>query len=158
MSSPGSPKGECRRAQPEGTSMSARDPHTAGAVLTIDLDAIVANWRRLRSRIGGAECAAVLKADAYGLGAAQVGSALAAAGARPDALRPASSRPSQTIAKRSEPMPLLTGSTTVSVIAVATAASAALPPLASIESPACAASGWLVATTFRARTGCRRDG
>ncbi|MBS0592620.1 MAG: alanine racemase, partial [Proteobacteria bacterium] len=62
--------------------MSARDPHTAGAVLTIDLDAIVANWRRLRSRIGGAECAAVLKADAYGLGAAQVGGALAAAGAR----------------------------------------------------------------------------
>lgn len=82
MSSPGSPKGECRRTQPEGASMSARDPRTAGAVLTIDLDAIVANWRLLRARIGGAECAAVLKADAYGLGAAQVGSALAAAGAR----------------------------------------------------------------------------
>ena len=47
MSSPGSPKGECRRAQPEGTSMSARDPHTAGAVLTIDLDA--STWRKTRS-------------------------------------------------------------------------------------------------------------
>ncbi|MBL8351934.1 MAG: alanine racemase [Burkholderiaceae bacterium] len=54
----------------------------AGAVLTIDLGAIVANWRLLKSRVGRADCAAVLKADAYGLGAAQVGPALAAAGCR----------------------------------------------------------------------------
>ena len=54
----------------------------AGAVLTIDLGAIVANWRQLQARVGRAECAAVLKADAYGLGAAQVGPALAAAGCR----------------------------------------------------------------------------
>lgn len=54
----------------------------AGAVLGIDLAAIVANWRLLRARAGGAECAAVVKADAYGLGAAQVGPALAAAGCR----------------------------------------------------------------------------
>jgi alanine racemase len=51
------------------------------AVLTIDCAAIVANWRDLAAR-HGAEVAAVLKADAYGLGAAPVGSALAAAGCR----------------------------------------------------------------------------
>lgn len=54
----------------------------AGAVLTIDLDAVTANYRLLRDRFTGAHCAAVVKADAYGLGAAQVGPALAAAGCR----------------------------------------------------------------------------
>ncbi len=49
------------------------------AVLTIDLAAVVANWRRLGA-VHGAPCAAVLKADGYGLGAAPVGRALAAAG------------------------------------------------------------------------------
>lgn len=39
-----------------------------GAILTIDLDALRANWRLLRARAGGAECSAVVKADAYGLG------------------------------------------------------------------------------------------
>ena len=81
--------------------------------------------------------------------------------------RPASGRrrsgrcslpPSQTMAKRSLPRPLLTGSTTVSAIAVAIAASTALPPFCSIESPACAASGCVVATQFRASTGMRREG
>lgn len=54
----------------------------AGAILTIDLDAIVANWRRLCRRAAPAECAAVVKADAYGLGVAPVAAALAAAGCR----------------------------------------------------------------------------
>lgn len=54
----------------------------AGAVLTVDLAAIAANWRALRERLGGAECAAVVKADAYGLGAARVAPAFAAAGCR----------------------------------------------------------------------------
>ncbi len=54
----------------------------AGALLTIDLDAIRANWLALKAQVGRAECAAVVKADAYGLGAAQVGPALAAAGCR----------------------------------------------------------------------------
>ena len=49
--------------------------------LTIDLDAIVANWRALDAR-SSAETAAVVKADAYGCGAIQVGAALARAGAR----------------------------------------------------------------------------
>ena len=75
------------------------------------------------------------------------------AGERPEALRPCSSFPSQMMAKASEPMPLDTGSTSVSVMAVARIASTALPPAASICRPACAASGCEVATTFFARTG-----
>ncbi len=54
----------------------------AGAVLTIDLDAVAANWRKLRDRLDGAECGAVVKADGYGLGMAPVARALAAAGCR----------------------------------------------------------------------------
>jgi alanine racemase len=55
----------------------------AGAILTIDLDAIVANWRFLNEKVAPASrCAAVVKADAYGLGAAPVTSALYAAGCR----------------------------------------------------------------------------
>ncbi len=52
----------------------------AQGVLTIDLGAIVDNWRLLRDRAQPAECAAVVKADAYGLGASHVAPALAAAG------------------------------------------------------------------------------
>jgi alanine racemase len=55
-------------------------PDTAGAILSIDLDAVVANWRLLRRRLDGTACAAVVKADAYGLGVARVAPALAAAG------------------------------------------------------------------------------
>lgn len=54
----------------------------APAVLTVDLAAIVDNWRQLRDRALPAACAAVVKADAYGLGAAEVASALAAGGCR----------------------------------------------------------------------------
>lgn len=53
----------------------------AKARLTIDLDAIVANWRALDA-MTSVETAAVVKADAYGLGAARVGPALAQAGAQ----------------------------------------------------------------------------
>ena len=54
----------------------------AGAILTIDLGALAANYRLLRERAKGAECAAVLKADAYGLGLEPVARTLAAAGCR----------------------------------------------------------------------------
>ncbi|MEI8393252.1 MAG: alanine racemase [Rhodospirillaceae bacterium] len=53
---------------------------TAALTLSVDLGAIIANWQSLRARAGRAECAAVVKADAYGLGAAKVAPALAAAG------------------------------------------------------------------------------
>ncbi|HYH21190.1 MAG TPA: alanine racemase [Azospirillum sp.] len=52
----------------------------AAAVLTVDLGAVVANWRLLRDRVAPAQCAAVVKGDAYGLGVARVAPALAAAG------------------------------------------------------------------------------
>jgi alanine racemase len=48
--------------------------------LTVSLSAIVANWQRLRARFAGDECAAVVKADAYGLGAIAVSTALEKAG------------------------------------------------------------------------------
>ena len=50
--------------------------------LTIDLAAIAANWKALAARAPGARTGAVVKADAYGLGAARVAPALYAAGAR----------------------------------------------------------------------------
>lgn len=55
----------------------------ATASLTIDLDAIAANWRAL-DRLSGpdVQTGAVVKADAYGLGAGRVARALAQAGAR----------------------------------------------------------------------------
>ena len=54
----------------------------AGGILTIDLAAIVANWRDLGARAVPAECAAVVKADGYGCGIAPVASALNGAGCR----------------------------------------------------------------------------
>jgi alanine racemase len=57
------------------------DLRRAGAVLEIDLGAVRANWRNLAGRTRGA-CAAVVKADAYGLGAAPVAAALHHEGAR----------------------------------------------------------------------------
>src|SRR6476660_5480854 len=55
---------------------------SATGVLTVDLDAIVANWRKLEKTAVPAECAAVVKADAYGCGAEQVARALAGAGCK----------------------------------------------------------------------------
>ena len=59
-------------------------PRDAGevAVLTIDLGALARNWKQLAERAAPAECAAVLKADAYGLGLEPVMRALLAAGCR----------------------------------------------------------------------------
>lgn len=54
----------------------------AGAILTIDLGALVANYRRLQRRVAPAQLSAVVKADAYGLGAAHVVPVLLAAGCR----------------------------------------------------------------------------
>lgn len=56
---------------------SAEDRPSVGAVLDIDLDAIVANRRKLIAIARGVACAAVVKADAYGLGAPAVAEALA---------------------------------------------------------------------------------
>lgn len=58
------------------------DARVAGGILWIDVGAVVANWRALAARVRPAECAAVVKADAYGLGVERVVPALAAAGCR----------------------------------------------------------------------------
>jgi alanine racemase len=54
----------------------------AGAVLTIDLVALKANWRLLSAMAGSAECGAAVKGNAYGLGIAPVARALSEAGCR----------------------------------------------------------------------------
>ncbi len=50
------------------------------AILEIDLDALAENYRALAARAQGAECAAVVKADAYGLGIAPAAKRLLAEG------------------------------------------------------------------------------
>ncbi|MBV9373870.1 MAG: alanine racemase [Alphaproteobacteria bacterium] len=62
--------------------MTGNPADRAGAILEIDLAGIAENWRLLARRAKPAECAAVVKADAYGLGAARVAPVLAAAGCR----------------------------------------------------------------------------
>ena len=68
--------------------MTATDRHPeipqaeAGGILTIHLGAIAENWRALARRAQPAECAAVIKADAYGCGIEPVARALHRAGCR----------------------------------------------------------------------------
>lgn len=55
----------------------------AGAILTVDLEALAKNYRILAARAAaGTGCAAVVKADAYGLGLDRVAPVLYAAGCR----------------------------------------------------------------------------
>jgi alanine racemase len=54
----------------------------AGGLLTIDLAALQANWRRLEQQAVPVECGAVVKADGYGCGIEEVGKALARAGCK----------------------------------------------------------------------------
>jgi len=55
---------------------------SSGTILSIDLGGIADNYRTLRDRAAPAKCAAVVKADAYGLGVAKVAPVLARAGCR----------------------------------------------------------------------------
>jgi alanine racemase len=57
-------------------------PLSARAVLTVDLAALRANWARLNQASGRAECAGVIKADAYGLGLAPIAKALTSEGCK----------------------------------------------------------------------------
>ncbi len=60
-----------------------QNPRMANATLTIDLDALTANWQALNEISGETvETGAVVKADGYGLGAGRVARALMQAGAR----------------------------------------------------------------------------
>jgi alanine racemase len=51
-----------------------------GGLLTIDLAAIVKNWKAMANRVVPADCAAVVKADGYGCGIDRTAAALAKAG------------------------------------------------------------------------------
>ena len=51
-------------------------------LITIDLDALAANYRYCREHVAPADCAAVVKADGYGLGIRHVARALRHAGCR----------------------------------------------------------------------------
>lgn len=62
--------------------LSSPEAARVGAVLVVDLDALVANWRAMADQARNAECAAVVKANGYGLGDVPVASALWKAGAR----------------------------------------------------------------------------
>jgi alanine racemase len=57
-------------------------PEPRSGQLRIDLDALARNFRLLRDRAAPAECAAVVKADAYGLGMARVARRLLREGCR----------------------------------------------------------------------------
>ncbi len=57
-------------------------PADARAVLTINLGALRNNWAELNKVSGKAECAGVIKADAYGLGLEDIARALRDAGCR----------------------------------------------------------------------------
>jgi alanine racemase len=65
-----------RRATAASTRLNAAIPLSARAVLTVNLSALRANWARLNEVSGRAECAGVIKADAYGLGLAPIARAL----------------------------------------------------------------------------------
>jgi alanine racemase len=62
------------------TTIGGPAPQEAGGILTIDLGAIAANYKLLHSRVMPAECAAVVKGDAYGCGIDQVTATLSRAG------------------------------------------------------------------------------
>lgn len=64
------------------TSSSLIPESLAGAVLTIDLDAVRANWRRLQAEANPAECGAAVKGNAYGLGIEPIARALWQEGCR----------------------------------------------------------------------------
>jgi alanine racemase len=57
-------------------------PSQSSGTLTIDLAALADNWRMLSRRAAPGQCAAVVKADAYGIGIEAAAPALHAAGCR----------------------------------------------------------------------------
>src|SRR3954454_19051331 len=67
------------KPQPPGSAPISAE---VGGVLTIDLAAVEANWKRLAGMSVPAECAAVVKADGYGCGLEMVTARLAKAGCR----------------------------------------------------------------------------
>ena len=58
------------------------NPETSAGILSIDLDALAANWRLLNDHLNETDCGASIKADAYGLGANRAAATLYDAGCR----------------------------------------------------------------------------
>jgi alanine racemase len=67
-------------SQPRRLAAAEPSESVESGVLGVDLGAIVDNWRKLGAQAPNAACAAVVKADAYGLGQAPIMRALAGAG------------------------------------------------------------------------------
>src|SRR5208282_5847867 len=74
---PGKPA-PIKRAEPTRMSESAAAP----AILSIDVAALADNWRLLARRAAPGDCAAVVKANGYGLGIGTIAPPLYAAGCR----------------------------------------------------------------------------
>jgi alanine racemase len=74
------PIGEASLLSPDANL--AAELSSATGVLTVDLDAIITNWRKLEKTAVPAECGGVIKADAYGCGIGPVARALATAGCK----------------------------------------------------------------------------
>jgi len=70
------------RAKRHSPAKSVPSVAETGGTLSIDLAAIVANWQTLARQLITVECAAVVKANAYGLGLKPVVTALARAGCK----------------------------------------------------------------------------
>ena len=79
--------GLCRRMSTERATERPTDSPRP-ATLRIDLDALARNFRLLRDRAAPADCAAVVKADAYGLGVERVVRRLLREGCRGSSSRP----------------------------------------------------------------------
>ena len=73
---------EAEASLPSTPSSSGPPELETGGALTIDSAALQSNYRALKARTSLAECAAVVKADAYGRGIEPVVNALSAAGCR----------------------------------------------------------------------------
>jgi len=68
--------------RPANVPPAASDPTEAGGILTVDLAAIEANWKMLAGMTVPVECAAVVKANAYGCSLEPVTRTLSGAGCR----------------------------------------------------------------------------
>jgi alanine racemase len=68
-----------KRLKPAGPAPGVAE---TGGILTIDLAAIAANWQALARQLIAVECAAVVKANGYGLGLKPVAAALARVGCK----------------------------------------------------------------------------
>lgn len=71
--------GGAHRPKPDLSTPQAR---RAGAIVSIDLSAIVSNWKTCAAQSQTAECAAVVKAASYGIGAERAAPALKNAGCK----------------------------------------------------------------------------